>query len=181
MISEFLQETIFELGVRSIEERLQDDDDHQVLILRQEYEIRKSRNSGVIYRDYSQRNAFVLHHDNVEEALYYGPLDNFSLDEEVGFDSPANYRLNAPNVAVESLTMEETQDTSIDFLCLLEGEFRRDDFEGIEEVDDDNGEDEDDTVRRCASAIIELNLQLSFRIEDDPVFQPQSFYSTIVF
>ena len=180
MISEFLQETIFDLGVRSLVEEIGDDheqgDTHQVLILRQEYEIRKSRNSGVIYRDYSQRNAFVLHHDKNEEALYYGPLEAFNLEgDDIGFTNRANYRINSPNVAVEALNLTEgTQDTSIDHLCLLEGEFRR-------EESDDEDEDETRNVTRCASAIIELNLQLSFRIEDNPVFKPQSFYSTIVF
>ncbi len=178
MISEFLQETIFDLGVRSIVEEIGDDhalgDEHQVLVLRQEYEIRKSQNSGIIYRDYSQRNAFVLHHDKNEEALYYGPLETFNLEgDDIGFTNRANYRINSPNVAVESLSLEnESENTSLDYLCLLEGEFRR------EESDD---EDETRNVTRCASAIIELNLQLSFRIEDNPVFKPQSFYSTIVF
>lgn len=190
-ISEYLQETIFDLGVRSIEDASDldryafDEEHHTVLILRHEYDIQKSAESGVIYRDYSERRAFVLYHDKVKESLYYGPLDDFSFPDdseaEPSFSNPSNYKINSDNVAVESFSSNDiTPQSSISYTCLLGAEFLAEEEESTIIPEDEDTEDLD-KVERCASAIIEINLQLSYRIEDNPVFNPQQFRSTIVF
>ncbi|GEM_PF-825536 len=160
-ISEYLQETIFDLGVRSIEsEYITDEDgyDHEVLILRHEYEIIQSERTGIIRRDYDDQRTYILHHDHETQNLYYGPSESFSDNpENVGFSNRSNFRINDLQVNIEPNNNGRT----LNYKPIIRGV-----FQGQE---------------RAAGAIIEMDLQLSFGEQDSPVFQPQSFYSTIVF
>lgn len=172
-VSEFLQETFFDLGVRSIESIYIYDEEtrqHEYFIIRHEYDIVRSENSGIIRRDYSHREAFVLHHDHETMNLYYGPYDSFSeSDDNIGFNDPSQYRINDSQINIEP-----HDEYTLSYRGVLEGGFRNEDWD----PDDDDSTRE---IRRTAGAIIDLRFQLSFGERDNPVFKPQSFHSTIVF
>jgi type II secretory pathway component PulJ len=74
-ISEYIQNRVFELGVRSIEDLSPAGEDHQIIRMNHEYDIIKSASTGVIYRDYSDSNSFILHYNSDTATLHYGPSD----------------------------------------------------------------------------------------------------------
>jgi len=158
-ISEFLQAQIFDMGVRSIETIVQDEND-QILQLNHEYDLRTDPYSGVIYRDYSNKESYVLHFDMVNKSLYYGPEEYFDFGNRQFLDREA-YRVNSPDVEVEPGTTDDPV-TILDYTCVAEAEFQ-------------GGE------VKCASAIINLKITLTFTIENRPIFRPKTYQSTIVF
>ncbi|MFW5914135.1 MAG: hypothetical protein ACOCSM_03630, partial [Bacillota bacterium] len=158
-ISEYIQSRVFDLGVRSIEDITPDGSDDQIIELRHEYDVMQSKDSGVIYRDYSDAESFILHYDASEQSLHYGNADAFDRNNSTFLD-PEDTRINSTDVAVEDAT-------AIGYDCILYGPI----------YDDET----DTTVNRCVSAIMRLNITLTFRINDEPLFKPMTFESTIVF
>lgn len=158
-ISEYIQNRVFDLGVRSIEDITPDGSEDQIIELRHEYDVLQSNESGVIYRDYSNAESFVLHYDASEKSLHYGNADSFDLSNTT-FLNPAETRINSSEVAVENAT-------AIGYDCILYGPIYN--------------EETDETVSRCVSAIMRLNITLTFELNDDPLFKPMTFESTIVF
>ncbi len=150
-ISEYLQASIFDLGVRSIEEYAEEDEDHQILILSHEFDV--SYEEGVLVRDYVGRS-FVLHYDRENRSLHYGNADHFDFENRQFFD-PAGTRINSTNVKVDP------EGTNIRYTCVSQAEFQDD--------------------LKCASAFIELEISLTYEFQDKPVFQPKTYRTTIVF
>ena len=153
-ISEYVQARVFDLGVRSIEDLSPEDGDDQILRMNHEYDIVQSSESGVIYRDYENAESFILHYDSSQSSLHYGSAGQFDYTNNV-FADPEGTRINSQNVNVDNVT-------TLSFTCIAEAEFQ------------------DDEVK-CASAIIEINVTLNFMINENPLFKPMRFESTIVF
>ncbi|MFP4078638.1 MAG: PilW family protein [Bacillota bacterium] len=151
-ISEYIQQRIFELGVRSIEDIPSSDPDDQTLRLNHEYDLRFSE-SGVVYRNFNSAEAFILHYDSSEKSIYYGSDESFDYENHE-FLNPDETRINSSNVTVDS-------ESTIDFTPITE-----DDFEGETKI---------------SGAIIRLNITLNYRIDGNPLFKPMRFETSIVF
>jgi Tfp pilus assembly protein PilE len=153
-ISEYIQNRVFELGVRSIEDLSPAGEDHQIIRMNHEYDIIKSASTGVIYRDYSDSNSFILHYNSDTATLHYGPSDEFDMFNRT-FINPSETQINSDNITVDNVTT-----LSVD--CIEDAPFQNEEM-------------------KCASAIIQVNVTLNFRINDEPLFKPKRFESTIVF
>ncbi len=174
-ISEYIQQRVFDLGVRSIEDispetsentsisTNPDIADDQTIRMNHEYDIVQSTETGVVYRNYENAESFILHYDSSDQSLHYGPASEFDTFNYV-FINPDDTRINSSNVTVDNIT-------SIDYTCIAESVFDN-------ESDLNDGET---AVPKCSSAIIEVNITLNFRINDDPLFKPMRFETTIIF
>ncbi|MFW5895048.1 MAG: hypothetical protein ACOCU0_03865, partial [Bacillota bacterium] len=158
-IAEYIQSRIFDLGVRSIEDITPDGSDDEIIELRHEYDVMQSEESGVIYRETENAESFILHYDYSERSLYYGEAEMFDEDTQA-FTNPDETQINSRDVAVEDAT-------SIGYDCILRGPIQ----------DSETGEQ----VMRCVSAVMRLNITLTFEINDNPLFKPMTFETTIVF
>ena len=160
-ISEYIQNRVSELGVRSIENISPTDSTDQTLQLNHEYDLRVN-DDGVVYRNYENAEAFILHYDSSEQAIYYGSSEFFDY-ENYEFINPLQTKINSDDVTVDG-------ETIIDYTCISQSNFKN--------TDDSIPQD---TVIKCSSAIIQVNITLNYRINDDPLFEAMRFETTIVF
>lgn len=178
-ISEYIQQRIFNLGVRSIEDISPQDSDNaslstnpdiaddQTIRMNHEYDIVQSSETGVVYRNYENAESFILHYDSSEQSLHYGPASDFDVFNYV-FINPNDTRINSTNVTVDNIT-------SLEITCIAESVFDNDtDY-------NENETPEGAQIPKCSSAIIQVNITLNFRINDDPLFNPMRFETTIIF
>lgn len=160
-ISEYVQNRVSELGVRSIENISPDNSADQTLQMNHEYDLRVNE-EGVVYRNYDSAEAFILHYDSSEQSIHYGSAEFFDYENYV-FTNPSETKINSESVTVDG-------ETIIDYTCISQSNFKNTD-ETIPQ----------DTVVKCSSAIIQVNITLNYRINDDPLFKPMRFETTIVF
>jgi hypothetical protein len=172
-ISEYIQNRVADLGVRSIEgiEDIEElstiETEDQILRVNHEWDLKIDFN-GVVYRDYDSAESFILHYDSSEQSIHYGS-DEFFDYQNLVFINPDETKINSGNVTVESGILEEQVDT-LSFTCISESDFKNADS------------DVDGTAdRKCSSAIINLDIVLNYRINDDPLFKSMRFETTIVF
>lgn len=172
-ISEYIQNRIADLGVRSIEgiddieELSTTETDDQILRVNHEWDLKVDFN-GVVYRNYDSAESFILHYDSSEQSIHYGS-DEFFDYQNLVFINPEETKINSRNVTVESGTLEGNFDT-LSYTCISESEFS----------DADSGTN-DSKEQKCSSAIINLDIVLNYRINDDPLFKSMRFETTIVF
>lgn len=150
-ISEYIQKRIYELGVRSIEDISPEGSDDRTLKLNHEYDL--DFENGVVYRNFENTESFILHYDSSEQSIHYGSADLFDVDDHA-FMNPEDTRINSPNVTVDA-------ESTIDFTPISEKNF--------------------DGDMKFSSAIIQLNITLNYRINDNPLFDAMRFETTIVF
>ncbi len=155
-ISEYLQAEIFDLGVRTAEKlEVEDEDEHQILQLNHEYDIVVDPETGSVRRDYSASDSYILHLDFTEGTIHYGNSDDFIYDyQNPQFEDRQGTQLNTDDVRIEP-----NSDIRLD--CIAQDRFQ--------------GE------MKCYSAIIRLDLELNYIIQDKPLFNAKQFTTTLVF